>query len=69
MNNPRPKIAPRMWENRVIRLPDNPELEEAELDELALEGWKLVSVWDHKAYLIRRAPVTILRSTQLARAD
>ena len=35
--------------------------------ELELEGWKLVAVWNNKAYLIRRAAATVIRSSQHTR--
>jgi hypothetical protein len=49
-----------MWESKVLGLPDDLELQQEELDEVALDGWRLVSVDKQRAYLIRRAPVTTI---------
>ena len=42
-------------EVKVLRLPEDPEIQQHELDELALEGWQLVSVDNRIAYLDRLA--------------
>ena len=49
-----------MWENRVVRLPEDPELQQETLDEVALDGWRLVSVSDGLAYFVRRGAVTLI---------
>jgi hypothetical protein len=49
-----------MWESKVLGLPDDLELQQEELDEVALDGWRLVSVDRQRAYFIRRAPVTTI---------
>jgi hypothetical protein len=51
----------RYWEVKVAPVHSDPEIAQVELDEVALEGWKLVSVDMGKAYFIRRATAT--RST------
>jgi hypothetical protein len=40
-------------EYRVLALPEDPELQQMELDEAALDGWRLITVDQGRAYLAR----------------
>ena len=53
------------YENRVIVLPEEPELAEYMLDEIAVEGWRLVSVDRGVAYFVRRVALPPLRPVRL----
>ena len=56
----------RYWEVKVVPVPSDHEIAQIELDEVALEGWKLVAVDMGKAFFIRRSKAT--RSTAVYRA-
>jgi hypothetical protein len=53
-------VQPRMWETRVVALSLDPDVQQCELDEVALDGWRLISVDQQRAYFIRRGTVTVM---------